>query len=91
MENWYKIYNAQMKRSFKFGEYEILFSKKEAKESFNPPQEGKTPLELHKESVKVLKNGQKVKLRKIFKLRLIDAMKEDSLEKAEQVLKELPQ
>ncbi len=89
MENWYKLYNAQTKRSFKFGEYEILFSRKEAKESFHPPQEGKTPVEIRKESVKVLKNGQKVKLRKKFKLRLLEAMNEDSLEKAEQVLKEL--
>ena len=89
MENWYKFLKGQVKRQVKIGEYEVLYSKKELKEDSFPKEEGKPTLEINKETVKVLRGGNKVKIRKAEKLRLIEAIKADNLENIEVALKEL--
>ena len=88
MERWYKFFKGQANRQFKFGDYEIKYVKKEVKEDFQPREE-KTPMNMEKEQIKVFKNGVKVKIRKAQKLALIEAIKNDNLDKMESVVSSL--
>ncbi len=78
MENWYKFFKQQSSRDIKIGDYEIIYKGKHIKEDSNEP--GKTPFDIHKESLKVLKNGQKVKLKKDIKQKIIEALSRENID-----------
>lgn len=78
MENWYKFFKVQSNRTIKLGEYEIVYKGKDLEESSSSAE--KPPISVHKETVKLLKNGEKVKLKKADKLKLIEALKHGNLD-----------
>ncbi|MDP8012776.1 MAG: hypothetical protein RAK22_01600 [Nanoarchaeota archaeon] len=78
MENWYRFYKQQTNRDIKIGPYEIIYKSKHQKEESSEP--GKTPSSVDKESVKLLKDGQKIRLHKDLKKRLIEALSRENLE-----------
>lgn len=78
MENWYRFFRQQMNRDIKIGDYEIIYKSKHVKEDSS--EAGKTPSDIQKESIKVLKNGQKVKLTKDLKHKIIEALSRENIE-----------
>ncbi|MCW1294167.1 MAG: hypothetical protein OH316_00280 [Candidatus Parvarchaeota archaeon] len=84
MENWYKFFKEQSNRTIKVGEYEIVYKGKNLEESWSSAE--KPPVSVHKESIKVLKNGEKVKLKKADKLKLIEALKRGNLDEVSGLL-----
>ncbi|MCL5009453.1 MAG: hypothetical protein M1433_00500 [Candidatus Parvarchaeota archaeon] len=88
MENWYKHSEGKTVKELKFGEFEIKYVKKEKKEDFQPRGD-KAPIDISKEQLKVLKNGVKIKVRKANKLAIIEALKNDELDKVDEIVKAL--
>ncbi len=80
MESHYRF--LKVNKEVKFGDFYVKYTKKEHKEH----KEGTAPVDINKESLKVLKGEAKVKLRKKEKLALIEAMKEDNVDKMHQLL-----
>jgi hypothetical protein len=80
MESHYRF--LKVNKEVGFGDYHVKYVKKEQKEK----KEGATPIEINKESIKVMKGGTKVKLRKKEKLALIEAIKEDNVDKMHELL-----
>jgi hypothetical protein len=80
MESHYRL--LKVNKEVSFGEYHVKYTKKEHKER----KEGAEPVDINKESLKVMKGGVKVKLRKKEKLALIEAMKEDNVDKMHELL-----
>lgn len=88
MENWYKHFEGKSVKYLKFGEFEVKYIKKEKKEDFQP-REDKTPVDISKEQLKVTKNGAKMKIRKAKKLAIIEALKNDELDKVDELVETL--
>ncbi len=88
MENWYKRSEGKTVKSLKFGEFEIKYVRKEQSEDFQPRNE-RTPVNIRKEQLKITKNGVKLKIRKSNKLAVIDALKNDELDKVDEIIKAL--
>ncbi len=80
MESHYRF--LIVNKEIDFGDYHVKYVKKEHKEK----KEGAEPIDINKESLKVMKGGVKVKLRKKEKLALIEAMKEDNVNKMHELL-----
>jgi hypothetical protein len=84
MDTWYKYFKEQSTRNIKLGEYEIIYKGKNLEESSSSAE--KPPVSVHKETVKLLKNGEKVKLKKADKLKLIEALKRGNLDEVSGLL-----
>ena len=80
MESHYRF--MKVNKEVSFGDYHVKYVKKEHKEK----KEGAAPVDINKESIKALKGGVKVKLRKKEKLALIEAMKLDNVDKMHELL-----
>ena len=63
-------------------------NEEEENEDFQPRNE-KLPKNVDKETVKITKAGQKIKIRKKDKLALITAIKDDAMDRADEILKRL--
>ncbi|MCL5101445.1 MAG: hypothetical protein M1348_02440 [Candidatus Parvarchaeota archaeon] len=83
MESTYRFLN--IKKEVDFGSYHVKYTKKELKER----REGAQPADINKESIKVLKSGAKVKLRKKEKLALMEDVKADNIDKMHELLESL--
>ena len=88
MESWYKHSEGKTVKSLKFGEFEVKYVKKEKSEDFQPRND-KTPINISKEQLKVTKNGLKLKVRKAKKLAIIDALRNDELDRVDGIVKTL--
>lgn len=80
MESHYRL--LKVNKELSFGDYHVKYVKKEHKEK----KEGAPTVDINKESVKVLKGGAKLKLKKKEKLALIEAMKDDNIDKMHDLL-----
>ncbi len=83
MESSYRF--LKVNKELSFGDYHAKYVKKEQKER----KEGAAPVDINKESIKVMKGGVKVKLRKKEKLALIEDMKADNIDKMHDLLQSL--
>ena len=81
----YKYRFMKVNKEVSFGDYHVKYAKKEQKEQ----KEGTPPIEINKESVKVMKGDAKLKLRKKEKLALIDAMKADNVDQMDLLLQSI--
>ena len=88
MEEWYTHQQGKAVKEVKFNGYEVKYVKKEEHEDFQPRNE-KLPVNLDKEQLKITKNGEKIKVRKKDKLAIIEAIKQDSIDKVDEILKTL--
>lgn len=88
METWYRQYKSKAVKRIQFNDYDVLYTKKEENEDFQPRNE-KLPKNVDKETVKITKAGQKIKIRKKDKLALITAIKDDDMDRADEILKRL--
>jgi hypothetical protein len=88
MENWYKHSEGKAVKSLKFGEFEVKYVKKEKSEDFQPRND-KAPINISKEQLKVTKNGAKLKVRKAKKLAIIEALRNDELDRVDEIVKTL--
>ena len=68
--------------------YEVKYVKKEEHEDFQPRNE-KLPVNIDKEQLKITKNGEKIKVRKRDKLAIIEAIKQDNIDRVDEILKAL--
>ena len=83
MESKYRF--LKINKQVKFGEYDVKYVKKEEKSAV----EGQAPVDVNKESLKIIKGDAKIRVRKKDKLALIEAIKEDNLERMDEVLQNL--
>ncbi|MCL4398406.1 MAG: hypothetical protein M1322_02420 [Candidatus Parvarchaeota archaeon] len=88
MEEWYKHHKGKAVKEIKFNGYEVKYVKKEEHEDFQPKND-KTPINIDKEQLKITKNGEKIKVRKKDKLAIIEALKQDNVDKVDEILKAL--
>ena len=88
MEEWYKHQQGKAVKEVKFNGYEVKYVKKDEHEDFQPRNE-KLPGNIDQEQLKITKNGEKVKVRKKDKLAIIEAIKQDSIDKVDEILKTL--
>ena len=83
MESRYRF--LKINKQVRFGDYDVKYVKKEEKET----RDGEAPVDVNKESLKIMKGEAKVKVRKKDKLALIEAMKEDNLDRMNEILQNL--
>ena len=88
MEEWYKHHQSKAVKEIKFNGYEVKYTRKEEHEDFQPKNE-KRPVNFDKEQLKITKNGEKVKIRKKNKLAIMDAIKQDNIDRVDEILKTL--
>jgi hypothetical protein len=88
MEEWYAHRQSKSIKTVKFRDYEIMYIKKGYHENFEP-KNGKMPVDLEREQVKVIKGGEKIKIRKKSKLAIIDAINQDNIDKLNDIVKTL--
>jgi hypothetical protein len=88
MEEWYTHRQSKSVKTVKFRDYEIVYIKKGYYENFEP-KNGKMPVDLEREQVKVIKSGEKIKIRKKSKLAIIDAINQDNIDKLNDIVKTL--
>ncbi len=80
MESHYRF--LKVNKEMRFGDYNVRYVKKEQKEK----KEGSPAVDINKESIKVVKGESKLRLKKKEKLALIEAMKDDNVDKMHDLL-----